>query len=274
MLRNYELSAFQTLIRRIFYLHPMHKMLLCYFILTFLSIINVSAQVDDYRDTTGYEFPKFRNEVMVNVNPAFLLALGGESINPRWSVGYGRFIRPNLGLRAWINWEILEDISEDKSTGKIIPTGSETFEYRLRDYYDQRLDLRLGIQFSKPKSRISPVYGADVFFGFRNRDLNNRTLPYELDTSLCATCYRPSLSLAEKSEDRSEQYFITGLDFSIGCLFKAGKRIWLTLQWSPELNYISLVDEEFSDPELRSSAFSNGLNFNLRGVELFTAIRF
>jgi len=233
-----------------------------------------TAQEAEYRDTVSFDFPQFRNEIFVNLNPAFIVMLGGENIKPRYSLGFQRFLKPNLRGRVWANYKVWENIFEDKTEGRVVPTSAATVDIRTRDYYDYSLDLRVGMSVSKPNQRISADYGFDVFGGIRSRKFVDLRTPYELDTAVCHNCFVPSSLEYPTSTTREEQYAIMGMDFSIGALFKAGNRMWLSLQWTPQLSYSSLIEQKQSDPNAKSQDNIDGLNFNIQGIELFCSFRF
>ncbi len=232
------------------------------------------AQEPDYRDTSKVDFPTFRNEVFVNISPVAVILMGGENLKPRWSLGFQRQLQPQLGLRIWANYKVWEGIYEDKSDGRVVATGPGTFDIKTRDYLDYSLDLRAGLTFSKPEQRITAVYGFDLFGGLRNRKFLDLRTPYELDTAFCSNCYVPSTLEYPSSESSEEQYIFVGLDFSIGCLFKASDRVWVSLQWIPQLSYSSLLDQTRSNPDYKSGETVDGLNFNMQGIELFCSFRF
>lgn len=236
---------------------------------------SVSYGQDDYLvDSLRFQFPMHRNEVFTNLTPFAVVAMASEPIVPRFSLGFQRAIKPNMNIRVWANYEIVANYKEERTDGDVIPTGPGTFYFDLDEEYDEIYDLRFGVSWFKPDQRITAEYGVDLFFGTRERELINKQIPYALDTSLCAQCYVPSPLVAATEDRRTERYYIAGFDFSVSALFKASKRMWLRLQWTPQLAYYSLYDEELSNPGLRSEALNPGLNFHLRGIELFAGLRF
>lgn len=231
-----------------------------------------SAQ-DDYRDTLRFEFPAHRHEVFLNLTPAALVLMAGESFRPRFSLGYRFHHKPNSAIRIWANYDVVENSVDDD---KIVNVNTQQPGYTLRrinDVSEIRRDLRVGLQWFRPNSRISPLYGVDAFAGVQKREEYREFRSYELDTSLCANCFVPSLLIPDRSESLEATYLVAGLDFSIGALFKTSDRIWLILQWTPELSYLSKLSESqqgFNSPLPAAS----GLYFHLRGIELFGGFRF
>lgn len=247
-------------------------------LLLFLACNSLLRAQDDYVKTEKESSPSARftgnNLLALNLTVPATLLMGAGHFSPRFSLMYRRMLQPNRALRIWANYEILEDYSEDFNSAKTVPTGPNTFEYRAEYRDSYRIDLRVGMDWSKPDRAITAVYGADIFAGLERHDFGTRYTPYFLDTAMCANCWVPSPFEAAYSEAGELEYLLLGADFSIGCLFRPSAKTEITLQWTPELTSRSELNS-FSDSATALRAIRNdGIGFNFRGIELFAGIHF
>jgi hypothetical protein len=238
-----------------------------------ISLGSLSAQSDYVIHDT---LPTYvgKNEIRTNLTPVAVTFMAGEPIIPRWSLMYRRYLSPNKALRVWLNYEQFSFVEEDLTEADIIPTGPSKFNFVAEDQHEYGIDLRLGIDWSKPDRKISAVYGLDVFAGWESRQYTEGIYPYYLDENLCSTCWVPSPFESPTYERAELTYFKAGMDFSVGCLFRPKDNWEITLQWTPEIAYRSVLDSEFNSDQAMNQIRNDGLSFHFRGLELFMGFHF
>jgi hypothetical protein len=64
------------------------------------------------------------------------------------------------------------------------------------------------------------------------------------------------------------------MDFSVGCLFRPKDTWEITLQWTPEIAYRSVLDSEFNSDQAMNQIRNDGLSFHFRGLEVFMGFHF
>lgn len=233
----------------------------------------VHAQDDYAPDTLRTEFsmPAERNGLAANLTPLAVVAFSGLPINPRWGVAYYRSVKPYKNIRMHANFETLARYDGQRiNTPLAWSDTSIVYEYESRMYFNT--DLRIGAEYFKPGERFTMVYGFDAFVGFARRFDASFTRPYAYDVG--TDSWVPSSLIPQEENEATVDLVYLGADFSIAQRVQVRQNAFITLQWTPELAWYTVISERYSNAAQRSVHRFDGLQFRLRGIELYFHQRF
>ncbi len=229
---------------------------------------------DDYApDTLRSEFPmpNERNGLALNLTPMAVVAFSGIPANPRWGVHYYRTVKPYKNIRVQANFETLARYDGQRLEAPASWSDSTiVYEYQSRQYINA--DLRFGAEYFKPGERFTMVYGFDAFVGYGRRFDASFTRPYAYDPATEA--WVPSALIPQEEQQSTVDLVYVGVDFSIAQRVRVRPNSFITLQWTPELAWYTLVGETHSPSQDRGLRSFDGLQFRLRGIELYFHYRF
>lgn len=229
---------------------------------------------DDYApDTLRTEFPMpaERNGLAANLTPLAVVAMSGFPINPRWGLYYYRTVKPYKNIRIQANFESLARYDDQRLDAPVSWSDSTiVYQFESRQYINA--DLRLGMEYFKPGERFTMVYGFDAFVGFARRFDASFTRPYAYD--LGTDSWVPSSLIPQENNEATVDLVYVGADFSIAQRVQVRPNAFLTLQWTPELAWYTVISERYANPADRSVRSFDGLQFRLRGIELYFHQRF
>lgn len=229
---------------------------------------------DDYApDTlrTEFQMPSERNGLALNLTPMAVVALSGIPANPRWGVYYYRTVKPYKNIRVQANFETLARYDGQRLDAPVSWSDSSiVYQFESRQYINA--DVRFGMEYFKPGERFTMVYGFDAFVGFARRFDASFTKPYGYDPALAA--WVPSSLIPQEESSATVDLVYVGADFSIAQRVQVRPNSFITLQWTPELAWYTVVGETYTRPEDRGLRNFEGLQFRLRGIELYFHYRF
>lgn len=124
------------------------------------------AQESVKQDSLQYKIKKRKNEIGVNMSPVLIYAFGGKISNFIISFSYKRLINNKGAFRSSIN--LIEKFNNDQSGyfASIKETDSISIKRMSTNYGNVNLDLNLGYEVIKGKSKIKIFYGADLLISY------------------------------------------------------------------------------------------------------------
>lgn len=229
---------------------------------------------DDYApDTLRTEFPmpKERNGLALNLTPMAVVAFSGIPANPRWGLYYYRTVKPYKNIRIQANFETLARYDGQRLDAPLSWSDSSiVYQFESRQYINA--DLRFGMEYFKPGERFTMVYGFDGFVGFARRYDASFTRPYAYDGTQEA--WVPSSLIPQEESSATVDLVYVGADFSIAQRVQVKPNAFITLQWTPELAWYTVIQEDFRQAQDRAIRDFDGFLFRLRGIELYFHYRF
>lgn len=234
------------------------------FIAILLLLLSVSSMSAQYT-SEEMEMPSNLNTIGTNLTPAVVVFMNAFNVSPRYSLTYKRQIDVSKKLRLTAFYEIRDRYEEDLSDGTVIDFTDTTITYRIdhRDHYV--MDLRVGLEWFKPNSATTMVYGVDLLAGLSTELDGYRDLPrYKTDIG-----FVPSPFVLESKYEQEITYFLAGFDFSIGQKLNVSEKLNFVIQWTPQFHYQIPISETYSDITARDRAPADSFEFRLRGIEIY-----
>lgn len=215
--------------------------------------------------------PDERLELGVNITPAGLLIMGGLPIHTRTGIYAKWLVKPFKQYRLGLNYEIEDRYDRQLNEAPTLWTDTTiTLTYDSKN--DYRYDVHLGVEFFKPNTPFTMVYGFDAILGLNHLEQHTYTKELyedpEYDYQLVPSPFTPEVETFVMVD-----YLYFGLDFSIGPKFNFSKHVNLMFQWSPELLYERPISERYSDFTQRSEPPRSDLYFYLRGFDVYLQFR-
>lgn len=210
--------------------------------------------------------PESLNTIGLNLTPMVVVAFGGLPVEPRFGLYYKRQHKPNSKWRIQLNYETIDRFSGQRDEAPLF-WNDTTIAYTVRDRDHWNVDLRFGLEYFRPGQKFTMVYGFDIFGGLAVRRDRNVTEPLVFNEAL--NLMVPSPFLVTNVNEGLVHYAIIGADFSIGQRMHLKDHVYLTLQWTPEIVYSWPIYERYNQLSARTIAPASGIDFRLRGIELY-----
>lgn len=231
--------------------------------------LTATAQYEPFEPPQEATMPVYRHSLGLNLTPAAVILMNGQSIISRFSLCYTYQLTPHSRLRSSLNYEILDYKDESLSEATIVGiTGNDVTFHQDRIFHSVA-DFRVGMEWHRPEQIFSMVYGADLFGGV----LNEQDSFTEVTWTLGETGYKPSNTPTTHFE-HVRRYMLVGGSVSIGQQIQVKDKLRFVFRWTPQFHLALPAGETITNAELRTEPPTPKTSFRLRGVELYGYLSF
>lgn len=222
-----------------------------------LNFISLYCQKDIKSDTVPKIYESERNYLGFNCSPIISVFLNNNSFQ---SLKFNSIYKKNFGkLNTRISLNYLTNFQNDFIYS---PSASSdtSITYRYSNYSHNHFDLRYGIEQLRYLSFSRFHLGLDIIVGY-GKQISTYNHSLLLKDSIGN--YNPTINnfLNKMDGNFNCNYIVTGLDLSFGMDFFLSKSFLVTLQLTPQFNYLFIISKSISVDDPLERFVNYGRNY-------------
>ena len=222
-----------------------------------LNFISLYCQKDIKSDTIPKIYESERNYIGINCSPIISIFLNNNSFQ---SLKFNSIYKKNFGkLNTRISLNYLTNFQNDFIYS---PSASSdtSITYRYSNYSHNHFDLRYGIEQLRYLSFSRFHLGLDIIVGY-GKQISTYNHSLLLKDSIGN--YNPTINnfLNKMDGNFNCNYIVTGLDLSFGMDFFLSKSFLVTLQLTPQFNYLFIISKSISVDDPLERFVNYGRNY-------------
>ena len=222
-----------------------------------LNFISLYCQKDIKSDTVPKIYESERNYIGFNCSPIISVFLNNNSFQ---SLKFNSIYKKNFGkLNTRISLNYLTNFQNDFIYS---PSASSdtSITYRYSNYSHNHFDLRYGIEQLRYLSFSRFHLGLDIIVGY-GKQISTYNHSLLLKDSIGN--YNPTINnfLNKMDGNFNCNFIVTGLDLSFGMDFFLSKSFLVTLQLTPQFNYLFIISKSISVDDPLERFVNYGRNY-------------
>ena len=222
-----------------------------------LNFISLYCQKDIKSDTVPKIYESERNYIGFNCSPIISVFLNNNSFQ---SLKFNSIYKKNFGkLNTRISLNYLTNFQNDFIYSPLASSDT-SITYRYSNYSHNHFDLRYGIEQLRYLSFSRFHLGLDIIVGY-GKQISTYNHSLLLKDSIGN--YNPTINnfLNKMDGNFNCNYIVTGLDLSFGMDFFLSKSFLVTLQLTPQFNYLFIISKSISVDDPLERFVNYGRNY-------------